>query len=265
VFLILVVIAVSLTVLLWVGTFFFQGYIYTEPTPGLYWQAPVTALLLTFGYAIWCYSIAMASAASTTNIPIDTLFRFSPRQDMLSRPATRIWATRVSSRKGDIAAKQEVTLYESKRDGPREFHYQEPVLPYRRWNPQDVVSIKLEQEDGTEVIFYTVPVGTGEYRQFMSKDGWVMHEFETGPTGLPMRFSFGRLIWNLIFNFGHLLGWFVLLWIILRYQWGHALGLALVLWAIISLTVLPMMLTYAGSVAASRRTAMALLGIEAVG
>ena len=48
----LIVTAASVIVLLWIWTFFFQGYIYTAPTPGLFWQAPAAGLFLTIGFGI---------------------------------------------------------------------------------------------------------------------------------------------------------------------------------------------------------------------
>ena len=78
---------VTLIVLLWMGAYFFQGYIYTEPSQGLFWQAPVGALVLTFGFTIWTFAIALGETNSPTNRPIDTLLRFDLRVETLDRPA----------------------------------------------------------------------------------------------------------------------------------------------------------------------------------
>src|SRR5207248_217340 len=90
------------------------------------------------------------------------------------------------------------------------------------------------------------------YREFVSSDGWVLHEYEDGPNGIPVKFLFSRLLLNLFFNLGHLFGWFIGLWLLLRFQWTHALGFAVVLWLVFTLIFLPMMLGYAGLVAANR-------------
>src|SRR5437879_3719848 len=34
-------------------TLFFQGYLYTEPTGGLFWRAPAAATILTIILALW--------------------------------------------------------------------------------------------------------------------------------------------------------------------------------------------------------------------
>ena len=94
-FFILIVTAVSLTVILWAGTFFFQGYIYTEPSPGIVWQAPAAAALLTLGYTVWCLCIALNPNASPRNLPIDTILNFNPEvemSDLKGKPAENVWA-----------------------------------------------------------------------------------------------------------------------------------------------------------------------------
>jgi hypothetical protein len=48
---------------------------------------------------------------------------------------------------------------------------------------------------------------------------------------------------NLLLNFLHLGVWFACLWLLLRFQWGHALGFAVVLWLALTLTILPMLFT----------------------
>src|SRR5262249_20272992 len=53
------------------------------------------------------------------------------------------------------------------------------------------------------------------------------------------------VLMNFLLNFLHFAVWFLCLWLILRFQWPHALGLSLVLWLIMTLTVLPMLVTKA--------------------
>jgi hypothetical protein len=252
----------SLIVLLWVGTFFFQGYIYTQPSQHLYWQAPAAAAVLTFGFAVWCFSIAFSSRASPQDIPIDTIFRFSVREDMFDLPAKKLWAYKVDRRKGGDN-KEEVIEYDRVRDNQRTFHYVDTTSIHRPWRRQDIVAIEIETPDGNKLRFEPAEVGTGEYPRFVSKDGWSMPEFETGPNGLPQRFQFWRLLLNLFFNGAHLFVWFVVLWVLLRFQWPHALGLAAVLWVVATLILMPMMLSYAASVSESRRApTISLLKLE---
>jgi hypothetical protein len=265
--LILIVTAVSLTVILWAGTFFFQGYIYTEPSPGIFWQAPAAAALLTLGYTIWCFSIALNPNATGQNLPIDTIFRFSPKEEMpelQGRPAKRIWAIKIDRKKTGDNKDGEIVEYVGKAAIRPQFQYWEvkEIKPHP-WHKQDVIAIEIEIEkpDRTKLRFDLTPTTESDYRQFESQDGWVIREYEEGPTGVPIRFRFGRLLLNLFFNVCHFVGWFLGLWVLLRFQWTHALGLAVVLWLIFTLTMLPMMLGYAGSVAADRqRLRSALIG-----
>ena len=43
----------ALAVLLWAGTLWFQGYIYSEPAGHLYWRAPAAGIALTLFLAVW--------------------------------------------------------------------------------------------------------------------------------------------------------------------------------------------------------------------
>jgi len=261
--LILIVTAVSLTVILWAGTFFFQGYIYTEPSPGIFWQAPAAAALLTLGYTIWCFSIALNSNATGQNLPIDTIFRFSPKEEMpelQGRPAKKIWAIKIDRKKTGDNKDGEIVAYVGKAAIRPQFQYWEDkeIKPHP-WHKQDVIAIEIEKPDGTKMRFDLTPTTESDYRQFESRDGWVIREYEEGPTGVPIKFRFGRLLLNLFFNVGHFVAWFLGLWVLLRFQWSHALGFAVVLWLTFTLTMLPMMLGYAGSVAADRQSVRSAL------
>ena len=78
-------------------------------------------------------------------------------------------------------------------------------------------------------------------RRFISGDGWVMIEYETGPDGIPTKFRFGRFVINLFLNFVHFVLWFFCLWLLLRFQWSHALLLAAVFWLVFALLVWPVL------------------------
>jgi hypothetical protein len=260
--LILIVTAVSLTVILWAGTFFFQGYIYTEPSPSLYWQAPAAAALLSLGFTIWVFAMALSSTATPQNLPIDTIFRFSPKEDMAElkgKPAEKLWAIKSDRKKTGPDKDGESVPYKRKRDERGRFVYKDTTSRERPWQRQDVIALEIEKPDGARMRFDLAPTEVGDYRQFVSKEGWVIREYEEGPTGVPIRFFFSRLMLNLLFNLFHFVGWFLALWVILRFQWTHALGLAIVLWLVCTLSVLPMLLGYAGNVAVSRQTSRSAL------
>lgn len=263
--LMLVVLAVSLIVLLWAGTFFFQGYIYTEPSPGIHWQAPAAAAVLTLGFTIWCLTIAFNAKATPRNIPINTIHEFTPRETMAEfqgRPAPKIWAIKLDRKKTGADKDGEKIAYELKRGDRGEDIYKTKSVRPTPWQPDNVVAIEVEKPDGTTMRFDLAPTPDGGNREFVSSDGWVLTEKPGaggGPTGEPTKFRFLRLFLNLFFNGAHLVAWFLCLWVILRFQWTHALGFAVILWTAFTLLFLPMMLGYAGLVAANRQAPTALL------
>lgn len=249
-FLILILVAISLTVVLWAGTFFFQGYIYTEPSPGIFWQAPAAAALLTFGYAIWSLALALASPTSPSNLVVNPIF-FSPNIDMFDRPAPKIVAIKKNLKKSADKDGEKV-IYEIKRDNRGRPYYADKSVKPHLWQSEYVIAIEIEK-DGAPMRFDLMPTEEHQFRQFRSRDGWVITEYGEGPTGIPVRFSLWRLIVNVFFNLGHFVGWFIGLWLILRFQWMHALGLAAALWIIVTLTFLPMILGFAAEVSSDRQ------------
>lgn len=245
--LILLVVGAALTVLLWAGTVFLQGYYYTEPTAGVAWQAPAAGAALTVFLALWCLLVANSSTATTQDVPYDTLFRFSPEVEMSKEPVRELWAVRKGAK--------EPVRYVRKRDAQGRFEYRDTTLAAGPWKSGGVQAILVPGEGGEKVRFDPLPASEGTYRQFRDESGWVMREYDTGPTGTPTKFRWGRFLMNLLLNFFHLGLWFVCLWLLLRFQWAHALGLAVVLWLVLTLAVLPMLLTQAAQVAQEQRGA----------
>jgi hypothetical protein len=257
--LILLVTFVSLLVFLWVGTYLFQGYIYTEPTQQLHWQAPATAAIMSVGYTIWCLTIAYWPGATTTNIPVNTIIRFTPWEDMYDQPAPRIHAIKKSAYKGDEGKDGEVVEYIAGKNDQGVTVYM--TVSRKLWQPQQVIAFEIEKADKTKMRFDFVKdgVGGGEY---VSKDGWVMPEDKYGaPTGIPKKFYFSRLVLNIVFNVVHFLVWYVAIWLLLQYQSMHALGLAMVMWVLTTLILLPMILAVAAEVAMSRQTQTAMVWV----
>jgi hypothetical protein len=262
--------AACLIALLWAGTYFFQGYIYTEPSQGLYWQAPAAGALMAAGFAIWCFTVALYPGANPSNIPIHVLHKFSAKVDMFEplKPARKLWAIKSDRRKTGDDKDGEKIEYDLDRVNQKQFRYLDTSVPRRPWNSQDVIAVEIKTDDGSMMRFDLVKTESGrldlvksessQNRRFRSSDGWEMVETTDGPTGNPERFLLGRLIWNIVFNLAHLAGWFIALCLILRFQWGHALGLAVVLWLIFTLALLPMMLDYAAIVAEKRQSAAAM-------
>jgi hypothetical protein len=238
-FLVFVLLALVLGVALYVGTLFFQSYIYTEPTPGLAWRAPAAAAALASFFTLWCFLITR-SDASPGKIPYDAIHRFSPKIEMFAAPVPKFWVVR-----GDGAK----VLYSArKRDDGRSEYYDDKKKPYSQ---SGVVAIELENKGGT-VRLDKEAAEEGGYRIFRSADGWTMQEFENGPTGLPAQWRWGRFLGNLLLNLLHAALWFVCLWLLLHYRFNDALGMALVIWLIATLILVPMLLDQAAAIARDR-------------
>ena len=246
--LLLIVAAVSIVVFLYIGTLFFQGYIYTEATPGLFWQAPAAGAVMAGFFALWCLAVVNSADAHPEDIPYDTLFRFSPRVEMVKEPVKEIWAVKKNDEK---------VRYKRHRIDQRRYEYRDATVG-RPWNGTGVKAIELDHED-TKYRFDLTASETGAYPRFVNEKGWSMPAFESGPTGIPTAFRTSRFLANLFFNITHLILWFVCLWLLLRFQWSHALGLAFCLWLLFTLALLPMMLSYAAEVAQARPPARAEL------
>ena len=242
--LIVAVTGLALGVFLYVGSLFLQGYIYTEPSQGLRWQAPAAGAALMVFFMLWCVLIANTEGATPRDIPYDTVFRFSPRADLLKEPAKEIWAIQADGEKKAYKRKREVTGI-----GQISNRYLDTVFN-RPWRNEGITGVLLEI-DGEKQLFKRVPGSDSSYGEFVNDLGWVMKNYEDGPSGVPSIFRWGRFLMNFVLNFGHFLLWWLCLWLLLRFQWSHALGLGFVLWLIFTLSFLPMLLNYAAEVAQS--------------
>src|SRR5262245_866951 len=207
---------------------FLQGYIYTEPTAGIVWQAPAAGGAIALFYTLWCAIIVNAEGASSKNVPYDTIFRFSPRVDKYADPPNVIWIE---------SKKQKVKYLRDKQDG----NYREEVKK-SSWPHGPVTAIIVKEKEG-EVRYE--PVRDKDYTEFRDADGWTLRVHE-GTIFVPTKSRWGRFLANLFLNFMPFAVWFVCLWLRLRFQWGHALGLAVVMWLILTLAILPMIFEQAG-------------------
>jgi hypothetical protein len=231
----------ALTVLLWAGTLFLQGYYYTEPTTGIAWQAPAAGFSLALFFTLWSYLIVGSPGASPGDLPYDTLFRFSPRVDKFKKTPTELWV----EKKG-IKEPLHYKLVKRVVGGRTQESYE--TDSGQKYSSSGVEAIVLK-EDGQNVRYLPRPGPEGSgYREFVDDSGWAMREFpQSGPTGLPEAFRWGRFVTNLFLNSLHLALWFVCLWLLLRFAWAHALGLAVVLWLVMTLAILPMLLDESAS------------------
>ncbi len=256
--LILLVTGVTLAVLLYVGAIFFQGYFYTEPSAQVYWQAPAAGAVLTVFLTLWGVTVVNTDKVSPIDIPYDTLFRFSPQVDLLSEPAREIVVT---------YADNTVAKY-TYRKAPNQrgvIYFDANAAPMTR-NSKVISAIDMDAEgkkiDAKKPTIQFKPLPKEQQTEsfkfvYRSDDGWTMIDYGDGPTGLPRQFRMSRMMISLFFNLGHLLAWFLALWLLLRFEWGHALGFALVLWLVMTLAMLPMILGHAASVGQQRQATTA--------
>jgi hypothetical protein len=234
---------------------FLQGYIYTEPSQELHWQAPAAGGVLAAFLMLWCVLVAGAEGATPRDIPYDTISSFKPRVDLLKEPPLEIWA---------VYKDGQEKRYKRERLGQTKWRYADPnYTPSRPWRSDGVEGVLLVI-DGEKYLFKRGPSSEGSYGEFVSDKGWVMKEFDDGPTGMPSVFLWGRFLMTLFLNFGHLLLWWVCLWLLLRFQWSHALGLAFILWLVFTLFFLPMLLSYAAEVAESNAAAARQVAVTAL-
>lgn len=254
-----VVIGVGLGVLFYVGSLFFQGYIYTEPSGGLFWQAPAAAGVLFAFMLLWCMLVANSSTAAPSEVPYDTILRFNPKEDLTKQPVPEIVAI--------LKDNKEVTYHMKKRSDGRPEYLDTKTFDRAqpsRWRPENVKAIRLKH-DNENLTFELQATGQGANRQFTHPGtGYTMVEYDTGPTGIPYKFRWGRFFLNLFLNAFFFVLWFVCLWLLLRYQWSHAFGLAFVFWIAFTIIIMPMLLDTAAQVSVEKRTPQGTKSAEIV-
>src|SRR5262249_31673165 len=179
----------------------------------------------------------------------DTLFRFSSeRADEFDRF--------ISVRRDQEGDKE--IVYEKRRlPGGRIEYRDNSDTPWARSKSGMMVAIILEEKiDGEE------KPRRARFNAELSPDGKTFAPAVAGGAQQPVRYleengsrfivenqmgkaiSYrrGRMAMNIFVNLLHLVLWFVVLWLILRFQWPHALLGAVVCWLVMSLGVLPFML-----------------------
>lgn len=247
--LILIVVGIVLGVSLFVGGLFVQGYIYTEPSPYLRWGAPVAALVLFVFYSLWCLAVAFSTPSPDESL-YHIVWQFSPTAYQFPDSVKEVWAVRKGGKTERYLLKKVVVFKGHARDEYRSAETDRP------WNSAGVEAIIIQKKDEPDIKY--TPVADkdrpqGAYRQFVSSDGWVITESETGPSENPQKTRLSRIVVFLFLHGVHLTLWFVCLWVLLRFQWGHALSAAFVLSIVCALILLPMLVGYAVDVSHARQ------------
>jgi hypothetical protein len=244
--LILLLIWFVLTVVLAAWTLFYQGYIYTEPATGIEWRAPAAGSALAAVIMLWVFLDYRNPGAYR---PLNEFAATEEQKPFLE--------LRIPTSSGD----QEIFKL---RRGPGGLEY---VLDGRSdgkrlggLQPEKVIAVRGEET----LTFERQPPDTpgwlslrrAETPRYLARDAngrkLVMQADSPGRSSI---FRGGRLFSNLLLNLLFLTAWFLCLWLVLRFQWPAALGQAIVFWIVVSLFVLPPVLTRAEKVAHDRAAA----------
>jgi hypothetical protein len=235
--LIVVLVWIALMVGLAAGTVWFQGYIYSEPAEDLYWRAPAAGTVLALVVVLWSY----LDYRSPGHYP--ALFDFVPKEET---EFPELWALKDGK----------TTHYKARKDSAGQTEYRD-ANQQKLQTHRDAIIVK---ENGQETRFEAERNEKGQYKtipgqpfRYLEKDGRdrVMTEDYIGRVA---EVRWGLTVANFMLSLVHFLAWFGCLWLLLRFQWSHALGLAVVFWLIMTLLVLPMILSRVEDV--SRRRAV---------
>jgi hypothetical protein len=263
--LILLLIGVVVSVLLWVGSAWLQGYVYSEPSQGLAWRAPAAGAAVMVFLALWCFLDYRLADPAAEDLPFDTLWNFSPTETYPPKPWPYFWSVKNGK-------ETEYRRQESAQAGGGA-RYLDPATrqPWSRESNGLVQAVIIPEGDQKVRFDLDLPGGKfkpGEPARYKEDDGQhrVLTENDV-EAGQMSRFRFGLLLGNVVLNLLHVGVWFACLWLLLRFQWPHALGLAVVLWVVMMFAVFPPLLfqtkqaVKAGAASAGQRAAvMPLMG-----
>lgn len=233
--LILVLLWFVLSIVLAAWTLWFQGYIYSEPVGEIQWRAPAAGAAITLVLALW---IMMDYRSPGRYL---TVFDFSANEYIDYREL------HVPTGNG----REEVYRLQTDAKGRHQYLNRSGKGPVSR--PQEIIAV---DSNGEKHVFKPERDGQGKFK--VSPGGSLLYHDDQGHTmtegqfGQVVIFHFGWLVMNLLLNFLHFVAWFLVLWLLLRFQWAHAFGLAIAFWAVLTLFVVPQVLTRAEDVARQR-------------
>ena len=237
--LILLLIGFVLAVFLWLGTLWFQGYIYSEPAGGLAWRAPAAGAAVMGFLALWCFLDYRLADPTAEDLPLDTVWNFSPTETYPRTPWQHFWSVKNG---------QETEYVLRKSAGVGGIQYVDPRtgVPWSRESNGVVQAVIIPEGDRKTRFDLDLPGGKfkpGEPARYKEDDG--RHRVLTENdilSGQMSRLRFGLLVGNVFLNLLHLAVWFACFWLLLRFQWPHALGLAVVFWVLTMFVVFPPLL-----------------------
>jgi hypothetical protein len=232
--LILALICAALIVVLWAGSVWFQGYIYSEPSPHLAWSAPVAGVAITLFLALWCV-IDYKSPGEYTD-----LFHFSPYE--VHESYSELWAVKGTTK--NHYTRQGRDDYRDSNGKPVPTHADQIIV---KENGEEV-TFEPERDDKG---YYKIR--TGRSLLYHDARGREMDESRLGQIST---FRWGVLLAAGFLNSFHLALWFVCFWLLLRFQWSHALGLAVIFWLVSTILIVPTLLAKVETAAMSTRSAI---------
>jgi hypothetical protein len=220
-------------------TLWFQGYIYSEPATGVWWRAAAAGTALTAVVCLWVLIDYRAPGRYRT------LFEFSGREEQKLPEELRI---RTHEGREEV-----YTLRKDQRGRPEYRSKTDPNRPLRG-TPDKIIVL----EGGQPHTYLPERDAKGNFKR---NTGEPLRYYEEGNTGRYMveeqwgrvtSYHFGWLVLDVFLNGLFFVVWWLVLWLLLRFQWSHALGLAVVFWAAMTLFALPPLLTRAEEVARQR-------------
>jgi len=241
-FLAFVLVFLGIATFLCAGTLFFQGYIYSEPASGLYWRAAAAGAALALFLALWCFLDYRKPGCYN-----GTWFEPTASDEEVF---TKFWA---------VKGNREI-LYEARKDARGRIEYVDASSrPWSRSGADGVVeAIIVEDTDGHKIRFNAE---LSEDKKFTAARGEPVRYLEAGGRGrimtdryigkLPVS-HWGTILVKIVLSLCHLALWFACLWLLLQFQWGHALGFAVVIWLALTLTLLPLIFTMTEQTAKQR-------------
>jgi hypothetical protein len=243
----------GLSIFLWAGTLFLQGYIYSEPASGLFWRAPAAGAAITLLLAFWCFLDYRNPGRYNA-----TWFEPTASDEEVFN---KFWS---------VKGNREI-LYQAHRDAFGRIEYRDAAgRPWARSDAEGVVeAIIVEEENGDRIRFNAqltddkkFKAERGEPVRYVEVDGRsrVMTDRYIGK--LPLS-HWGTTLATVTLTFLHLGLWFACLWLLLQFQWGNAFGLALVIWLALSLTLVP--LIFATTETAVKQRAVSSAKVSRVG
>lgn len=238
----LVFLYLVLSGLLSAWTLWLTGYWYSEPTPNIEWRGPAAGGVVFAVLLLW---VVLAYRAPGTYGP---LWEFSSRE--VSKPFPDVFAPLAE---GGEAERFRWIPGRGYRLNGRENLKPLPSRPaYVEVRGDQKAKFEPERDAKGKLLIRknkSLFASQDEPLRYLDEGGRVMLEESLGQV---TTFKTGNFVMNLLLNALLLAALFAALWPVLRFQPWHALGQALVLWLVMTLFVVPPLLSQTEAVARAK-------------